>query len=313
MNVKPTKTIFHFLVASGIAFSTGELKGQEKTQQDTSISVHKKATELDGVRTDFREATIRSTKPGYVHLWHYVGDKPLVAPLVADEDGKGYHKTISYWAQDLNGGVFNYQISPEGEETPLSVKVELWNHRHLSYSEFVENIDATEDPSGEVLRGIPLDLVPMQEGALLLAITDEPDLTQNAPFMLKIWRPTYGEQLPAELVSQPVQIGYLITTPGEENQKVNPPTGQKLGRISQRSGKLIAHLNYQLGSHSVYDGELTLEQPFQFNIFASFGAIYPVVGVLTTERDSMPFLIDQMKSDLAGTKWEKHLTGATNE
>jgi hypothetical protein len=239
----------------------------------------------------------------------------LVAPLLPAPDGKSYQRTVVYEARDSKGGVFSYRIVPGPGEEERSATLELWNWRHVSYDEFVKGMRDAGDPSGRCLRGVALDLVPVQTEALLMAVTDGPKMSQAAPWLLHIWHPTYhGSELPTALEQLSVQVGYLITTPGDTSSKTNPPSGQKVGRISQRDGKLVAHLRYDFGtSSSGYDTEVTPEQPFKLEPRAFSGGIWPVVGVLSKEGDTMPFLLDQLKKDLKGTKWEAKLKEPVGE
>lgn len=286
---------------------------------EVQLKMSSASADTKGARTESREVMITADSPGFIHLWHYYGDDPLVVPLLPKAGGTSYFRKVAYEARESGGqsgaAVFIYRIIAGPGEKELTRTVELWNHRHISYDDFAKGLRGIQDPSGTCLRGVPLDLAPVGDEALLMEVTDAPRLQQSAPWILKIWRPTYHgrTRLPEELVSLPVQVGYMITTPGAASNRANPPDGQKLGRISQRSGKLVAHLQYQYGSLSVYDGELTLERPFEFDVRAFSGAIFRVVGVLTTQRDSMPFLLRQLRNDLKGTRWETLLNETSSE
>jgi len=293
---------------SGVFAEPSPDKSAPQPETDVRVKVTIPAGEGKEI-AEIREAVITAEKPGFVHLWHYYGDKGLNAPLLPAPDGKSYQRTIIYEARDTKGGVFSYRIVPGPGEVERATTVELWNWSHVSYGEFAKGMRDAGDPSGRCLRGVPLDLVPFQTEALLMEVTDGPEMSQMAPWSLHLWHPTYYSmtKLPTALEQLSVQVGYLITTPGETSSKTNPPSGQKVGRVSQRDGKLVAHLRYEFGSSSGYDKEVTPEEPFKLEVRAFSGAIYPVVGVLSKEDDATPFLLDQLKKDMKGTKWEAKL------
>jgi hypothetical protein len=272
--------------------------------------------ETKGARTESREVMITADKPGIVHLWHYYGDTPLAAPLLPSPDGTSYFRKVAYEALESGGqsgaAVFTYRIIAGPGEKEVTKTVELWNHRHIGYDDFAKGLRGIQDPSGTCLRGVPLDLTPVGDEALLMEVTETPAVSQVSPWIMHIWHPTYPSkpELPSGLMTMPVQIGYLITTSGDSKNGGNPPDGQKVGRISQRDGKFVAHLSFQYGSSTTgFDGALIPERAVDFDMRAFSGAVWPVVGVLTTNRDMMPFLLKQLRKDMKGRKWE----GTLNE
>jgi hypothetical protein len=260
---------------------------------------------------------ITADKPGIVHLWHYYGDTPLAAPLLQSPDGTSYFRKVAYEARESGGqsgaAVFTYRIIAGPGEPEMTKTVELWNHRHISYDAFATGLRGIQDPSGICLRGVPLDLTPVDDEALLMEITETPAVSQMSPWVMHIWHPTYhttAPKLPSGLTTMGVQIGYLIRTGGDSKNGGNPPHGQKVGRISQRDGKFIGNLSFKYGtSTNWFSGVIVPERPIDFPVTASFSALWPVVGVLTKDRDMMPFLLQQLRRDMKGRKWE----GALNE
>jgi len=270
-----------------------------------------------GVTAGSRQVTVTPDKPGFIRLWHYFGDDPLVAPLLPNAEGTAYFRKVTYEARESGGqsgaAVFTYRIIASSGEQEMTETVELWNHRHISYDDFAKGLRGIQDPSGICLRGVPLDLTPVDGEALLMEITETPAVSQMSPWVMHIWHPTYHTtppKLPSGLTTMGVQIGYLITTSGDSKNGGNPPDGQKVGRISQRDGKLIANLSFKYGSSTTgFGGVIIPERPVDFPVKAFFSAVWPVVGVLTKDRDMMPFLLQQLRRDMKGRKWE----GALNE
>lgn len=283
---------------------------------DVQLKMSSTSSDIKGARIETREVMITADKPGIVHLWHYYGDTPLAAPLLPSPDGTSYFRKVAYEARESGGqsgaAVFIYRIIAGPGEKEVTKTVELWNHRHIGYDDFAKGLSGIQDPSGICLRGVPLDLTPVGNEALLMEVTETPAVSQVSPWIMHIWHPTYPSrpELPSGLMTMPVQIGYLITAPGDPENRVDPPDGQKVGRISQRDGKFVANLTFKYGSTTTgFDGALIPERAVDFDMRAFFSAIHSVVGVLTTNRDMMPFLLKQLRKDMKGTKWE----GTLNE
>ncbi len=283
---------------------------------DVRLKMSSSSSDATGKRTESRELVITGDKPGFVHLWHYEGGKPMVAPLLPSPDGASYCRKVAYDARESGGqfgdAVFTYQFIAGPGEKEQSETVELWNHRHISYDDFAKGLREIQDPTGMCLRAVPLDLAPLGDEAFLIEVTDTPEPPRPPHWALHIWHPTYscGPTLPRGLATTGAQIGYLITTGGDSHNKVNPPDGQKVGRISQRDGKFIAYLDYTFGSSTTgFSGIITPECPVDFNTRVTFAsAVFPVVGVLTQERDMMPFLLKQLRKDLRGRHLEDLLS-----
>lgn len=267
---------------------------------DVRLKMSPSSSDTKGRRTETREVVITADKPGFVHLWHYEGDDPLVAPLLPNPEGTSYFRKVAYEARESGGqsgaAVFSYRFIAGPGEKELSETIELWNHRHISYDDFAKGLRDIQDPSGKCLRGVPLDLAPLGDEAFLMEVTDTPARPRPPQWVFHIWHPTYPGQpkLPSCVARGGVRIGYLIEV-GDDNQK--------LGRISQRDGKFIAHLKFEYGSSNGFDGAITPECPVDFEANAFSGFVLRVVGVLT-ESDAMPFLIKQLRKDLHGSKWE---------
>lgn len=290
-------------ILSLLFFGTGSAKAEQPASTDVRLKMSASSSNNKGSRSESREVMIVADKPGFVHLWNYYGDDPLVAPLLPGPEGTSYFRKVAYEAREAGGqsgaAAFTYRIiAGSGEKEPTET-VELWDHRHISYDDFAKGLRGIEDPSGACLRGVPLDLTPLGDEALLMEVTDTPAVSREMPWVLHIWHPTYPSrpELPSGLETLGVQIGYLITTPSSD--------GQKLGRISQRDGKFIAHLSYNYGSStSGLNGAIIPERAVNFDVRGFCSVVMPVAGVLTTNQDMMPFLISQLRKDMKGNKWE---------
>ena len=268
---------------------------------DVRLKMSQSSTNTQGQRTETRELVITADKPGFVHLSHDEGVDPLVAPLLPSPEGNSYFRKVTYEVRESGGqsgaAVFTWRFIAGPGEKELSETVELWNHRHISYDDFAKGLREIQDPTGKCLRAVPLDLAPLGDGAFLMEVTDTPVRPRTPLWSFCIWHPTYsigGTQLPSGVAGAGVKIGHLIET-----------DHQKLGRISQRDGKFIAHLTFDYGSYSGFDGEITPECPVDFEVRLAVGVEFPVVGVLTQEEGNMmPFLLKQLRKDLRGRKWE---------
>ncbi len=269
---------------------------------DVRLKMSSSSSDAKGKRTESREVVITAEKPGFVHLWHYEGGKPMVAPLLPSPDGASYCRKVAYEARESGGqsgdAVFTYRFIAGPGEKELGETVELWNHRHISYDDFAKGLREIQDPTGKCLRAVPLDLAPLGDEAFLMEVTDTPARPRPHQWAFHIWHPTYpggNTQLPSSVAEAGVRIGYLITAQNDN---------QKLGRISQRDGKFIAHLKFDYGSSNGFDGVITPECPVEFEAHAFSGFVLRVFGVLTEEPEAMPFLLKQLRKDLHGRKWE---------
>ena len=128
------------LVFSGIGSVQADQPAKDGESQpavtDVRLKMSSSSSNTKGGRTESREVMIVAEKPGFVHLWHYRGDEPLVAPLLPNPEGTSYFRKVSYEARESGGqsgaAVFNYQILAGPGEQQMTEAVELWNHRHIS-------------------------------------------------------------------------------------------------------------------------------------------------------------------------------------
>jgi hypothetical protein len=293
------------MVLSGIVPVLADQVAKDGEQQpaitDVRLKMSGSSSDTKGARTESREVMVTADKPGFIHLWHYFGDDPLVAPLLPNAEGTSYFRKVTYEARESGGqsgaAVFTYRIIAGAGEQEMTETVELWNHRHISYDDFAKGLRGIQDPSGICLRDVPLDLTPVDDEALLMEVTETATVCQVS-WVLHVWHPTYPSkpELPSGLATMGVRIGCLIADSRDG--------GQKVGRISQRDGKFVANLRFDYGSVSGFDGVLIPEHAFDFEVRAFSGVLFPVNGVLTKNQDMMPFLLKQLRKDMKGKKWE---------